>query len=184
MDTWCCTTTGISTTLSKNRTCEISSVFWTVCTVGTESVNLRDLLHNMNCWTCLCCTTGMFTTIELLELHLLHDFNTETLLLAMPGNFIRSRPVQSETEWRFLLPHLSRHTVVLTTSLPSHSLFFHISLRQNAPSFPNSLTKTVSVNCFCREKLDLGIRVAGLYHACGARLCGANGCHRPKLSEV
>ena len=62
MNTWCCITTGISTTLSRNCTREISSVFWTVCSVGTESVTLRDLLHNMSYWTCLCSTTGMFTT--------------------------------------------------------------------------------------------------------------------------
>ena len=37
---------------------EISSVFWTICIIDTESVNLHDLLHNLNCWTCHCCTTG------------------------------------------------------------------------------------------------------------------------------
>ena len=69
-------------------------------------------------------------------------------MLAMPGNFVRSRPVQSETEWRFVLPHLSHHTV-------SPSQFFG---------------KTVSVKCFCRDELDLGMGVVGLHQACGMHL--------------
>ena len=30
--------------------------------------NLDDLLHNLNCWTCHCCTTGMFTTLSMKEI--------------------------------------------------------------------------------------------------------------------
>ena len=30
--------------------------------------NLHDLLHNLNCWTCHCCTTGMFTTLSMKEI--------------------------------------------------------------------------------------------------------------------
>ena len=38
-------------------------------------------------------------------------------MLAMSSNTIRTRPVESETEWRFVPPHLSDHVV------PSAQLF-------------------------------------------------------------
>ena len=43
----------------------------------------------------------------------LHD-SVSSVMLALSNGVIGSRPVENETEWRFILPHLSCHTVHLS----------------------------------------------------------------------
>ena len=84
----------------------------------------------------------------------LHDA-TFNVMLAMRGNFIRRRPVQSETEWRCVLPHLSCHVV------PPAQL---VSKKVSEGIEDNSAER------FCCKELDFGTGVVSLHQACGMHL--------------
>ena len=71
------------------------------------------------------------------RLEKLYD-SASSVAFAMPGNFIRGRLVHSKREWRFVLPHLSRHIIPLS-------------------QFIDQTVTVYSVKRFCREELDLGI---------------------------
>ena len=76
----------------------------------------------------------------------LHD-SACSVVPAVPGNFIRGRLVQSEAEWRFVLPHLSCHVVP-----PSQLIGKTVSVRVKDKT-------TNSAERFCRKELDFGIGV-------------------------
>ena len=72
----------------------------------------------------------------------LHD-SASSVMLALPSGVIGSRPVENETEWRFILPHLSCHTVHLSQFI------------DQTVSVCNEDKITHSIKRFCREELDL-----------------------------
>ena len=74
------------------------------------------------------------------------------------SNFITSRLVESETEWRFVLPHLSRHIVP-----PSQLIGETVSVCDKDKT-------TNSLERFRCEELDFGIGVICLHQACWVHL--------------
>ena len=76
----------------------------------------------------------------------------------MPGNFVGSSLVQSETEWRFVLPHLSRHVV------PPSQL-----IGKAVPKCVEDKATNSAERVRCKE-LDFCIGVVGLHLSCGVHL--------------
>ena len=72
-------------------------------------------------------------------------------MIAMPHNFVRSRLVESETEWRFVPPHLFRHVI------PPSQL-----IGKAVPECVEDET-TNSADCLCCEELDFDIWVVWLH---------------------
>ena len=62
--------------------------------------------------------------------------SASSVLLALSSDVIRNRCVESDTEWRFVLPHFSRHIIPLS-------------------QFIGQTVSVYSVKRFCREELDL-----------------------------
>ena len=82
-----------------------------------------------------------------------YDF-VSIVILTIPYNFIRSRHVQSETEWRFVLPHLSCYVV------PPAQL-----VSKNSEGIEEKTTN--AEERFCCKELDFGIGIVWLHQACG-----------------
>ena len=80
--------------------------------------------------------------------------SASSVMFALPSDINRGRFVQSEAEWRFILPHLSCHTVPFSRFIG------------NTVSVCIEDKTTNSMKRFSREELDFGIGVVWLHRAC------------------
>ena len=78
----------------------------------------------------------------------LHD-STSSVMLALPSGVIGSRPVENETEWRFILPHLSCHTVHLSQFIDQTVSVYSVkhSSMMNDGVAARSVSVTVAPSC-------------------------------------
>ena len=78
------------------------------------------------------------------QTHEVYD-SASSVMLALSSDVIRNRFVENDTEWRFVLPHFSRHIIPLSQFIGQ------------TVSVSNEDKTTNSVKRFFLEELDLSI---------------------------